>query len=152
MRPVCYSCLFLFWKRTTLDLEYKPFFCEVPNYKFTRRRAVSRSNIMLVVAVHCIWFNLGSLTGFMFSLCSSSNSYPAGYIRNRTSSNLGLEVRMSNISLLLQVPTSPQNAHVYRFRYIKLVSSIYFLYISATETDGGNDNAGREISERPLFC
>lgn len=29
---------------------------------------------------------------------------------------------------------------------------VYFLHDSATGTDGGNDNTGREISERPLFC
>ena len=63
-------------KKNILRSKKKAFFYQVPNYRFDARRAVSRSNIILVVTVHCIWFSLGCLADFMFTLRSSSNPYP----------------------------------------------------------------------------
>ena len=128
------------------------FFCQVPNYKFTKRRAVSQSNIMLVVTVHCIWFNLGEFSWFCVFVVFFIKPIPRGL--HKKSNEFESWLRGAHVEHLAPATSSNKSLHctLTVFAKIKLVSYIYFLYISATETDEGNENAGREISERPLFC
>ena len=103
------------------------FFCQVRNYKFTKRRAVSQSNIMLVVTVHCIWFNLGQFSWFCVFVVFFIKPIPRGL--HKKSNEFESWLRGAHVEHMHLAPATSSNKPLHCTRIPFSLNQICFLHL-----------------------